>query len=159
MLDINIQREFQQIIEKYNNTDRNIIKANIKTILRKIKKTHRLKTKDIAEKLGLSPQCIAQMGQLSGYYKPDFFTVLKLCNLLNISITETLNPVQISKEVKAEKWTTEAKRQFLQDYMTLNITELTQKYGITQRSAVEYFRLFKRDLEKQNLNKINILSK
>lgn len=79
------QTEFLQIIQQYNNTDRKIIKAN----LRRIMDTYEIKPADIIS-LGYSPRNVYAWTNKSTKNIPLFGQALNIAVKFNFSITEFL---------------------------------------------------------------------
>ncbi|MGB9856211.1 MAG: helix-turn-helix transcriptional regulator [Caldisericum exile] len=148
MITLEIQKELEELIEKFNNTDRDIIKANLKEKFVWFKIRTGLNYGDVARVLGMSKVTISKMLQLSNYYKPDFYTVLKICNLFGCTIDELFKPVEVYKIPReGSKWTPEKQKQFIKDFEEMDIIEVAEKYEISPRSAVEYYRYFSRELK------------
>lgn len=148
MITLEIQKELEELIEKFNNTDRDTIKMNLKEKFVLFKIRTGLNYGDVARVLGLSKVTVSKMLQLHNYYKPDFITALKVCNLLGCTIDELLKPVEVYKPPKeGNKWTLEVQKQFIKDFEEMDIIEVAEKYEISPRSAVEYYRYFSRELK------------
>ncbi|MCY9545006.1 helix-turn-helix transcriptional regulator, partial [Paenibacillus alvei] len=71
--------------ESCNNTDRDIISANI----RRIVKSKRIKYSEIAEALSVNIQTVYSYTKKSGYtVKPEPFTLLLLSTYLHVDVAE-----------------------------------------------------------------------
>jgi len=145
IMNLQQQKEFIRIYKQYQDTDKNTIKANLKTYMDKSE----LMIMQIAEQTEIPLSTIYQLRKHSSPYKPEFMTVLIICDLLRISITEVLQPISdlIVPEPKT-KWDMTTKQKFLQDYNNMNIEDICCKYNITVRTAQEYNKNFSRDIEK-----------
>jgi len=139
-MDLQQQKEFIRVYKQYQDTDRNIIKANLKRYMDKSE----LMIMEIAEQTEMPLSTIYQLRKHSSPYKPEFMTVLIICDLLGISITEVLQPISINLSIPEPKtkWDMTAKQEYIYDYNNLPIEEICKKYNITQRTAQEYFRSF-----------------
>jgi len=140
------QKEVISLYKLYQAIDRNTIKANLKIYTEKAG----LKPLDIAKYTGIPVQTIYQMRKLSSVYKPDFITCLVICDLLQISIMDIIQPLTgslILPKIKPAKWSVSNKSKFVKDYNSLDITSICKKYSITPRTAQEYQKNFIRDLE------------
>lgn len=144
-MDLQQQKDILNLYYKYQDTNRDIIKTNIKEYM----DDQELRPAEAAKKTGIALQTIYQMRKFNNTYKPDFITAMILCDLLKIPITEVMQPIPGLKipEPKTTKWSTEAKQKFINDYNSLPITQLCKKYDITQRTAAEYNRVFNMDVE------------
>lgn len=140
------QKELISLYNQYQNTDRDTIKANIKQYMDQ----SNIKPAELSEQTNIPIQTIYQLRKLNNPYKPDFITALIICDVLQISITAILTPLEDNSQLitvpKKSKWTSKTKQQFLNDYNSLPITELCKKYSITERTAGEYNRLFNVDM-------------
>jgi len=138
-MDLQQQKEFIRIYKQYQDTDKNTIKANLKTYMDESK----LMIMEIAEQTKIPLSTIYQLRKHSSSYKPEFMTVLIICDLLKISITATMQPISnLSIPEPKTKWDMTAKQEYIYDYNNLTIEEVCKKYNITQRTAQEYFRSF-----------------
>ena len=144
-MDLTQQKELISLYKRYQDTDRNTIKANLKAYTDRTE----LKPLDIAKHTGIPIQTIYQMRKLGSIYKPDFITCLIICDMLNISITAAIQPLTgnlIIPVQKPVKWNQQVKEEFVRDYNNLEVTEICKKYNITPRTAQEYNKNFMRDL-------------
>jgi len=138
-MDLQQQKEFIQLYKQYQATDKNIIKANLKTYMDKSE----LMIMEIAEQTEIPLSTIYQLRKHSSSYKPEFMTTIIICDLLEISITAIIQPIQgLSIPEPRTKWDMAAKQEYIYDYNNLLIEEICKKYNITQRTATEYFRSF-----------------
>ena len=83
--------EIESIIkigEQYNNTDKNIIKNNIIKLINESE--YNRDSKKLADNLGVSIQTIYSYRKINEGNIPDFITVLKLVNELNIKINDLM---------------------------------------------------------------------
>lgn len=137
------QKEILSLYNQYQDTDRDTIKANIKQYMDQ----SNIKPAILSQLTAIPLQTIYQIRKLNNPYKPDFMTVLIICNALEITITAVLAPLPglLITEHKT-KWTSDKKQQFIIDYNSLPITELCKKYSITERTAGEYHRQFTIDV-------------
>ncbi|MDD2627800.1 MAG: helix-turn-helix transcriptional regulator [Clostridia bacterium] len=142
-MDLKQQKELISLYNQYQDTDRDTIKANIKQYMDQFN----IKPAILSQLTAIPLQTVYQLRKLNNPYKPDFITVLIICNALEITITAVLAPLpdQPITEHKT-KWTSQTKQQFINDYNSLHITELCKKYSITERTAGEYNRLFNVDM-------------
>ena len=145
-MDLQQQKEFIRVYKQYHDTDRNIIKANLKRYMDKSE----LMIMEIAEQTEIPLSTIYQLRKHSSSYKPEFMTVLIICDLLGISITEVLQPISINLSIPEPKtkWDMTAKQKFIVDYNNMSIEDVCHKYNITPRTAQEYNKNFSRDIEK-----------
>jgi len=145
-MDLQQQKEFIRIYKQYQNTDKDIIKANLKIYMNESD----LLNIQIAERTEVALQTIYYIRKNnSNNYKPDFMTTLIICDLLRISITEVMQSIPGLKMLKPiTKWDMTAKQEFVTDYENMNILELCKKYHLTPRTAQEYNKNFSRDIEK-----------
>ena len=138
-MDLQQQKEFIRIYKQYQNTDKNTIKANLKTYMDRSD----LMITEIAEQTEIPLSTIYQLRKHSSSYKPEFMTTTIICDLLKISITAIIQPIQgLSIPEPKTKWDMAAKQEYIYDYNNLPIEEICKKYNITQRTAAEYFRSF-----------------
>jgi len=138
-MDLQQQKEFIQLYKQYQDTDKNTIKANLKSYMDKSD----LMIMEIAEQTKIPLSTIYQLRKHSSSYKPEFMTTLIICDLLEISITAIIQPIQgLSIPEPKTKWDMAAKQEYIYDYNNLLIEEICKKYNITQRTAAEYFRSF-----------------
>jgi len=138
-MDLQHQKEFIQLYKQCQDTDKNTIKANLKAHMDESE----LMIMQIAEQTEIPLSTIYQLRKHSSSYKPEFMTTLIICDLLGISITEVLQPIQgLSIPEPKTKWDMAAKQEYIYDYNNLPIEEICKKYNITQRTATEYFRSF-----------------
>jgi len=149
-MELQQQKEFINLYNQYQDTDRDTIKANIKQYMDQSS----LKPSKLSQLTNIPIQTIYQLRKLNSPYKPDFMTTLIICDVLQISITVILIPIEYNSRQsittrKKSKWTSKTKQQFLNDYNSLHITELCKKYSITERTAGEYNRQFTIDVCEQ----------
>ena len=144
-MDLQQQKEFIRIYKKYQVTDKNVIKANLK----KYMDESRVLIMTIAEQTEIPLSTIYQLRKHSSPYRPEFMTVLIICDLLRISITEVIQPISINLSIPEPKtkWDMTAKQEFMADYDNMSILELCKKYQLTPRTAQEYNKNFIRDIE------------
>jgi hypothetical protein len=142
-MELQQQKEILSLYNQYQDTDRDTIKANIKQYMDQ----SNIKPAILSQLTAIPLQTIYQIRKLNNPYKPDFMTVLIICNALEITITAVLAPLPglLITEHKT-KWTSDKKQQFIIDYNSLPITELCKKYSITERTAGEYNRQFTIDV-------------
>jgi hypothetical protein len=142
-MELQQQKEILSLYNQYQDTDRDTIKANIKQYMDQ----SNIKPAILSQLTAIPLQTIYQIRKLNNPYKPDFMTVLIICNALKITITAVLAPLPglLITEHKT-KWTSDKKQQFIIDYNSLPITELCKKYSITERTAGEYNRQFTIDV-------------
>ncbi|HBY21443.1 MAG TPA: hypothetical protein DEG71_10655 [Clostridiales bacterium] len=145
-MDLQQQKEFIRIYKQYQNTDKNIIKANLKSYMDKSD----LMIMQIAEQTEIPLSTIYQLRKHSSSYKPEFMTTLIICDLLGISITEVIQPISIDLSIPEPKtkWDMTAKQEFMTDYSNMSIEDICCKYSITARTAQEYNKNFSRDIGK-----------
>ena len=143
-MELQQQKEFINLYNQYQDTDRDTIKANIKQYMDQAN----VKPVILSKLTNIPIQTIYQLRKFNAPYKPDFITALTICNALEISITAVLLPLQgqTITAKKKTKWTSLNKQQFINDYNSLPITELCKKYSITERTAGEYNRQFTIDV-------------
>ena len=138
-MDLQQQKEFIRIYKQYQDTDKNIIKANLKAHMDKSE----LMIMEIAEQTEIPLSTIYQLRKHSSPYKPEFMTTLIICDLLEISITAIIQQIpDLSIPEPKTKWDMSAKQEYIYNYNNLPIEEICKKYNITQRTAQEYFRSF-----------------
>ena len=138
------QKDLLTIYKQYQETDKNTIKAN----LRHYMDIKNIKLAELSDLTGIPLQTIYQLRKFNNPYKPDFINSLIICNTLQIPITAIMQSLlNIYIKEPETKWTITAKKKFVNDYNRLNIDELTKKYSITERTSVEYFKNFSRDIE------------
>jgi len=138
-MDLQQQKEFIRVYKQYQDTDRNIIKANLKRYMDKSE----LMIMEIAEQTEIPLSTIYQLRKHSSSYKPEFMTVLIICDLLKIAITAIIQQIpNLNIPEPKTKWDMTAKQEFIYDYNNLPIEEICKKYNITQRTAQEYNRSF-----------------
>ena len=138
-MDIQQQKEFIRIYKQYQTTDKNIIKANLKAYMDESE----LMIITIAEQTEIPLSTIYQLRKHSSSYKPEFMTVLIICDLLKESITAIIQPIpNLNIPEPKTKWDMTAKQEYIYDYNNLPIEEVCKKYNITQKTAQEYFRSF-----------------
>ena len=145
-MNIQQQREFIRVYKQYQATNKNIIKANLKAYMDKSK----LLIMTIAKQTEIPLSTIYQLRKHSSPYRPEFMTVLIICDLLRISITEVIQPISINLSIPEPKtkWDMTAKQEFMADYDNMSIDDICRKYNITPRTAQEYNKNFSRDIEK-----------
>lgn len=142
-MDLQQQKEVLTLYQRYQATNKDTIKANLKAYMDKIK----LKPATITDRTGIPVATVYQLRKHNNNYKPDFITTLTLCNLLELPITAVIEPVtDLSIPEPKTKWSITAKHNFIRDYNSLEVTALCQKYNITPRTAQEYNRVFMGDL-------------
>jgi len=138
-MDLQQQKEFIRIYKQYQDTDKNTIKANLKAHMDKSD----LMIMEIAEQTEIPLSTIYQLRKHSSSYKPEFMTVLIICDLLKVSITAIIQPIpNLNIPEPKTKWDMTAKQEYIYDYNNLPIKEVCKKYNITQRTAQEYNRNF-----------------
>jgi len=137
-MDILQQKQLIHLISQYNSTDKDIIKANIKRFI----DASGLKNQYIAEQSKLSIQTIYQIRKVYNSYKVDFIPALLISDILNINITELIQPMQLEQPEQDTKWTITAKENYIKDFNKMSITEVCKKYSITDKTAKEYYRVF-----------------
>jgi len=144
-MDLQQQKEFIRIYKQYQATDKDTIKANLKRYMNESD----LMIMTIAEQTEIPLSTIYQLRKHSSSYKPEFMTVLIICDLLGISITEVMQPILINLNISEPKtkWDIVVKQEFIADYENMNILELCKKYQLTPRTAQEYNKNFIRDIE------------
>ncbi|WP_291700471.1 helix-turn-helix transcriptional regulator [Clostridium sp.] len=143
-MDLKQQKELIILYNQYQEVDRDTIKANIKQYMDQVN----IKPAQLSQLTAIPLQTIYQLRKFNVPYKPDFITVLIICNALKITITAVLAPLPgLPITEHKTKWTSNKKQQFIDDYNSLHITELCKKYSITERTAGEYNRLFNVDME------------
>jgi len=138
------QKEILELYTQYQATNKDTIKANLKMYMDRTGLTAIV----IADQTKIPLQTIYQLRKHNNNYKPDFIAAMTLCDFLQISIMAVMEPIidlQISEP--QTKWNATAKKEFVTDYKTLEITELCKKYSIMPRTAQEYNRVFMGDLE------------
>ena len=141
-MNIQQQKELLKLYKQYQTTNKDIIKANLKSLMDK----EDLKPSIISEWTGIPVQTIYQLRKHNNAYKPDFITTIVLCDLLKVSITEVIKPIQgLSIPESNTKWDMKAKQEFVYDYNIMELEELCKKYNITQRTATEYNKNFVRE--------------
>lgn len=86
LFDIKLQKEFLNIISKYNNTDSIIIKGNIARLTKH--KQSGYYAPEIAKEIGVSIYTLQEWCKLNRPNKPNFETALKLADFLEIGISE-----------------------------------------------------------------------
>jgi transcriptional regulator with XRE-family HTH domain len=143
-MDILQQKQLIQIINQYNSIDKDIIKANLKRFM----DASGLKNQYIAEQSKLSIQTIYQIRKVYNSYKVDFIPALLIADILNISITELMQPTEIKQPEQDTKWTITAKQDYVSDFNKMPITEVCEKYSVTDKTAKEYYRVFSLELVK-----------
>ena len=137
------QKELLKLYKQYQTTSKDIIKANIRSFM----DNEDLKPSIISEWTGIPVQTIYQLRKHNNAYKPDFIITMALCDLLKVSITEVIKPIQgLSIPESKTKWDMEAKQEFVYDYNKLEMEEICRKYNITQRTATEYNKNFAREI-------------
>jgi DNA-binding XRE family transcriptional regulator len=83
--------ELQDIIkiaDKYNNTDKNIIKNNIIKYIDE--SDYKRSSQILADRIGISVQTIYSYRKINNGNVPDFITALKLTSELNIKINDLM---------------------------------------------------------------------
>ena len=141
-MDIQQQKELLKLYKQYQTTSKDIIKANLRSFMDK----EELKPAIISEWTGIPVQTIYQLRKHNNAYKPDFITTIVLCDLLKVSITEVIKPIQgLNIPESKTKWDMAAKQEFVYDYNKMDIEVLCRKYNITQRTATEYNKNFARE--------------
>lgn len=80
------QKQLEEIIEKFYNTDSAIIKSNI---IKYIDESP-YKNQEIAEQVGVDLQTVYTWRQIKKKTAVRFENALKLCNVLGISITKLM---------------------------------------------------------------------
>ena len=137
------QKELLKLYKQYQTTSKDIIKANIRSFM----DNEDLKPSIISEWTGIPVQTIYQLRKHNNAYKPDFIITMALCDLLKVSITEVIKPIQgLSIPKSNTKWDMKAKQGFVYDYNKLEMEEICRKYNITQRTATEYNKNFAREI-------------
>lgn len=137
------QKEVLTLYQQYQATNKDTIKANLKAYMDRAE----LKPATITEQTGIPTATIYQLRKHNNNYKPDFITALTLCNLLELPITAVMEQVTgLTIPKPKTKWNITAKKEFITDYKTLEVTELCKKYNIAPRTAQEYNRVFMGDL-------------
>jgi len=120
-MDLQQQKEFIRIYKQYQDTDKNTIKANLKTYMDKSE----LMIMEITEQTEIPLSTIYQLRKHSSNYKPEFMTTLIICDLLEISITAIIQPIQgLSIPEPKTKWDMVAKQEYIYDYNNLPIEEI-----------------------------------
>ena len=143
-MDLQQQKEFIQLYKQYQATDKNTIKVNLKAYMDKSK----LMVMTIAESIKIPLSTLYQLRRHNNSYRPDFMTTLIICDLLEISITEVMQPIQeLNIPEPKTKWDMTTKQEFMVDYSNMNIDDVCNKYSITIRTAQEYNKNFIRDIE------------
>lgn len=136
------QKQLIELINKYNQIDKDIIKSNLKNYI----DASGYKLQYIADQAGLSIQTIYQIRKVYNSYKVGFVVALYLANVLNITIIDLMQEIEIEKPEQETKWTITAKENYIKDFGKMDITELCNKYGITDKTAKEYYRVFSLDI-------------
>ena len=84
-----IQRDnIIELAEKYNNTDKKIIKDNMLKYIRISQ--YKRDSQGLADKLGVSLQTVYSYRKLNKGNTPDFATAIKLTKELNITINDLM---------------------------------------------------------------------
>jgi len=136
------QKELLKLYKQYQATNKDIIKVNIRSFM----DNEDLKPAIISEWTGIPVQTIYQLRKHNNAYKPYFITTMTLCDLLKVSITEAIKPIQgLNIPESKTKWDMSAKQEFVYDYSIMDIEGLCKKYNITQRTATEYNKNFVRE--------------
>lgn len=80
-------KELIIIKDKYNKTDQEAIKANIKQLM----KAHKVKHTKLSELLSISSHTAYSYTNPSNKNKPDLYNLLILSDFLNVSILDIFN--------------------------------------------------------------------
>jgi transcriptional regulator with XRE-family HTH domain len=145
---------------KYQSTDMSIIKTNLNHILKE-KYRHTLGQREIAKLLNID------LSTLYSYIYISHTTVIPLeklcwiCGKLNVSLEDLFKPVKVQK-ITNSLWTIDNKHNFIHCYETEGIDVAMQVFNVTQKTAMHYYNLFKRQLdvsEKKCLNAKQIQKK
>jgi transcriptional regulator with XRE-family HTH domain len=143
-MDIQQQKQLISLINDYNSIDKDIVKANLKAFM----DASGLKNQYIAEQSKLSIQTIYQIRKVFNSYKVDFIPALIIADILNITITDLIQPITLVQPEQETKWTITAKQNYIKDFNKMTITEVCKKYCVTDKTAKEYYRVFSIDLVK-----------
>jgi DNA-binding phage protein len=86
---LNLQ-EVITAIEKYENTSRNVVSANLRRLLQSCN------AGEIAEKAQIAKPSVYNWTKMRGGTKPTVLTALRVCDVLGVDISELSVPVDIS---------------------------------------------------------------
>lgn len=86
------QKEFIQLYNKYNNIDQETIRNNLRQVIDS--SGYGRRAAEIAKAIGVTTHTIYQIRKRSTNYKPEFITALAICDFLGISITDILTDHQ-----------------------------------------------------------------
>ena len=137
------QKELLNLYNRYQQTDKDTIKANIKAHM----DNNSIKPSALAEATGIALQTVYQARKHNSIYKPDFMAAVIIADALNISIAEIIKPIPGLKIPEpVTKWTITAKQKFIKDYNVYGMDQVTEFYNITPRTATEYKRQFSEEL-------------
>jgi DNA-binding XRE family transcriptional regulator len=85
-------------IDKYNETSKEIVTANIHRLLvDRVEGKGEYKAAEIAEQIGISPQTIWGWNKRKHGSKPKFEAAIKLCDLLEVDIKELVKDIGVSE--------------------------------------------------------------
>lgn len=141
-MNIKTQNQFLEIYKQYLNTNRDTIAMNLKNTLKK----SNLFSYQVMNRAGINMHTFNSMKTIGVPYKPDLIKLILVANELKIPVTDLFKPVEIEKKDNYTKWNLKAKKQFIEDYKNLDIEGVMRLYGITERTAGEYYRRFKEEI-------------
>jgi DNA-binding XRE family transcriptional regulator len=145
------QKKILDLIITYENTSSEIIKYNLKRYI----KMSKYSAQEIATAIKISIHTIYSITKKQFTdYKKDFIVAVKICNFLEIPITSLFNNINTYNDTKYfGKYTEEVKHQFLIDYVNLTGYDFFIKYDLAKRTADEYYRRFKKEIEEKQITK------
>jgi len=86
------QKEFIKLYNRYNSIDQETIRNNLRQVIDS--SGYGRKSTEVAEAIGVTTHTIYQIRKRSADYKPEFITALAICDFLGISITDILTDHQ-----------------------------------------------------------------
>ena len=129
---------------KYQNTDVNIVKTNLKNIL-KDKYRNRIDQREIAKFLHIDLSTFYSYLYVSHTAVIPLDKLCWICGKLNLSLDTLFAPVKIPS-IHNSIWTTEHKKEFIHCY-DIDIDLAMLEFNLSKKTAMHYYNLFKRQIE------------
>lgn len=136
-------------IQKYEGARIEYIKNNLYDIL----KDKHLKYTIIEDILGVSDHTARSYINQSIKTRPSLENILRICLELDITLDDLLveNNREIGKQGRArKKWDFDTMKEFINDYESMKMTEMVEKYELAEGTIGEYYRNFQRRIERES---------
>jgi hypothetical protein len=144
---LNENKYLLDLVTKFRSTNVNIIKTNLRKILKPMYKGHE-RFEGIS---GLSKFLEIEISELYSYMYISYTSNLKLETLLWICSMLKVSPFSLFKDIKVQepvrkKWTSENKQEFVDYVCTYGIERSMDEFNLSRKSTMHYYNVFKRQI-------------